>query len=121
MACAAGLERTLVLRSDMVKVFCDGVELQQAEVSAGELAVPWLLELEYVDDPFSRRPGRMQVNYQGWRAYLTQNAVGSHEPMFLLVKAAGRSPTCLDVRVANFSATGQCSIRSIVLPPAPSR
>lgn len=110
-----------MLRSDMVKVFCDGVELQQAEVSAGELAVPWLLELEYVDDPSSRRPGRMRVNYQEWRTYLIQNKVGYQDPMFLLVKAAGRSPTWLDVRVANFSATGQCSIRSFVLPPAPSR
>lgn len=110
-----------MLRLGMVKVFCDGVELQQAEVSAGELAVPWLLELEYVDDPFSRRPGRMQVNYQGWRAYLTQNAVGSHEPMFLLVKAAGRSPTWIEVRVTNFPSTGQFTTQSIVLPPAPSR
>lgn len=105
----------------MVKVSCDGVELQQAEVSAGELAVPWLLELEYVDDPSSRRPGRMRVNYQEWHAYLTQNKVGYQEPMWLLIKAAGRSPTWIEVRVTNFRSTGQFTTQSIVLPPAPSR
>lgn len=109
-----------MLRSSMVKVFCDGVELQQAEVSAGTLAVPWMLELEYVDDPFSRRPGRMRVNYQGWHAYLTQNKVGTHEPMLLLVKAAGRSPTWIKVWVTSFPSTGQFTTQSIVLPPVRS-
>ena len=53
-----------MLRWYMDKVFCDGVEVQNAEVPAGERIVPWLLELKYAHDPFRQPAGSMRVNYQ---------------------------------------------------------
>ena len=103
----------------MVKVFCDGIELQGAEVSAGDLAVPWLLELKYSSNRFSRQQGSMRVNYQGWGAFLDKHGWGAHEPLILLIAAAGRSPTRLQVWATDIPPTGQFSIQSLVLPTMP--
>lgn len=105
----------------MVKVICDGVEIQNAEVRAGELVVPWLLELSYAQDSFRQRAGNMRVDYQGWRSFLIKHGSGTHELLRLLVTAPGRMPEWVEVRVMNFPPTGQFTTQSIVLPPAPSR
>lgn len=103
----------------MVKVICDGAQIHGAEVTAGELPLPWLLELEYAHDLFGQRPGRMRVDYLGWQAFLSEHGCGLYDPLFFLVQAPNRAPTALLLRVKNFSPLGDLTFTSQVQPPPP--